>query len=266
MRKDLSDETVDAAAGKVARPSARHTPGEEAAAIAFQALDWGEAPQIIVAGDTGAGKSTAILHMVDDYQRRSPGVVVVIDDKKTTTIYRGQERRDLEDLRARPLDPKGPRVIVFRGDVLNRVNADREAITAYAWGMAVRGMPVMLVNDEAKHETVIKNRCWRKGVSFIPDGYTKGRAVGLTNLSGSQGWDDLPDEPCQQCGVVLQFKTDGDALGKLRENKLLRGGAERVIPTLHAMDSPPPMRGDFVVLVRGREWTGKIYKYAKTAR
>jgi hypothetical protein len=242
----------------------RFAPGEEAADIALAPLAWGEAPQIIVSGDTGAGKSTAMVHIIERYKAKCPGIVVVIDDKKTTTIYDGQEFRDLADLQRRKVNPNDPRrTIILRGDVRQRVHVDREAATAYAWGIAVRGTPVLLVNDEAKHESVIKNRCWRKGVSFIPDGYTKGRSVGLANLSGSQGWDDLPDEPCQQCTTVLQFKTDGASLKKLEENKLLRGVPPGLIPSLHAMDSPPHERGDHVALVRGREWNGKVYKYAK---
>jgi hypothetical protein len=260
MREELSGSPQPSEGARVA--TATITPGIDAARIALEPVKWGEAPQVSVAGDTGAGKTTAMLAIVEEYLRVCPGVVIVVDDKGPRTRYVGHERRDVADLRANPIPSgDGRRVIVFRGEVMKRINADREEITKFAWDMAVRGKKVLLVNDEAKHSSVVKNRQWRKGVSYIPDAYTKGREVGLGNLWGSQGWDDMPDEPCSQCVTVLHFKTDGDGLAKLRENKLLRGGAEAMIPRLHAMESPPAQRGDFVCLVRGRDWNGRVYKF-----
>jgi len=237
-------------------------PGEEAARAALEPLKWGEAPQVIVAGDTGTGKTTLLLQMVPIVLEMCPSaLVVVIDDKGPRTRYVGQERVNVAHLRTQKLDPKGPHVVIFRGDVLKRISAGREDCYRYAWDVAVRGRRTIVFCDETKHREVFINRQWRKGVECMPFAFSKGREVGLGNVSGLQGHDDLPDEPIDNCTTVLHFKADGDGLAKLKTNKLLRGGVEPVIPSLHGMEVEPRMRGDFVRLVRGRDWDRKIYKF-----
>src|SRR3954468_13035650 len=109
-------------------PPRAYTAGAEAVDELLAPLKWGEAPQIGIVGDTGAGKTTLLRALVEAYVRRSPGWALVIDDKERQARYAGQERRDVADLRARPVDPEGPRVLVFRGDVGAGVDADPEEV------------------------------------------------------------------------------------------------------------------------------------------
>lgn len=238
-------------------------PGELAAREALRPLDWGEAPQIGIGGDTGAGKTTVELYLVELYLRLSPGLVVVIDDKAVTK-FKGQTRRDIPHLRAEPLDPSGPRVLIIRGDVTRGVRADREAVARYCHGVAVRGRAVLLVNDEAFPKAVAKNRQWRKGVEYLPLGFTHGRQLGggWANIWGNQLTIEAPAEPLNESTTILQFKTDGDPIRLLKEKQFLRGDPRLpdVIRSLHAMESPPHMRGDFVRLVRGVPWDGRVYR------
>src|SRR5579864_9021852 len=91
-------------------------PGEEAAEAALAQLDFGEAPQIGLLGDTGTGKTTAAQYLIRAYLRRSPGSVLIVDDKEMSPRFEGQLRRDVEDLREHPVDFQQGRVIVFRGE------------------------------------------------------------------------------------------------------------------------------------------------------
>jgi hypothetical protein len=122
-----------------------------------------------------------------------------------------------------------------------------------------------MVNDElvAGRERFIKNRQWRKGVTFMPRNFTKGRVVKIGDIWGAQSPQDVPIEPFEQSGDILCFKLGGLGLEKLRERNYLVGGAELVIPRLHGMESPPDERGDFVRLRRGQPWDGRIYKFTK---
>ncbi len=246
------------------------SPGEIAAREALRPLDYGEAPQIGIGGDTGAGKTTLELYLIELYLRLSPGLVVVVDDKDPhRSPFKGQFRRDIGHLRAEPLDPNGPRVLVIRGDLLNGRRADREAVAAYCKDVAIRGRAVAMFNDEAFPRTVCVNRQWRKGVEWLPLGFTHGRKMGggWTNVWGAQIATKAPDEPFDESGTILQFKTAGDPLDLLEEKEYLRAADTKklrdVIRNLHAMDSAPHLRGDFVALRRGREWDGRVYKLSR---
>ncbi len=246
-------------------------PGELAAREALRPLDYGEAPQIGIGGDTGAGKTTLELYLVELYLRLCPGLVVVVDDKDPhRTPFRGQMRRDVTHLRAAPLDPNGPRVVIFRGDVMNGKRADREAAAGYCKDVAVRGRAVLFVNDEAFPRAVVVNRQWRKGVEWLPLGFTHGRKMGggFGNVWGAQRSVDAPAEPFDESHVILQFKTVGDPLRMLREKDYLRGdpALADIISSLHAMESPPNERGDFVMLRRGIPWDGRVYRLSKRSR
>jgi ABC-type cobalamin/Fe3+-siderophores transport system ATPase subunit len=254
-------------------PSSKTTPvapaptgtvdGQLAVTELLAPLEWGEAPQIGVLGDTGAGKTTLMLAIVEEYLRRSPGWVLVIDDKERRARYQGQERRDVADLVANPVDPNGRRVIVFRGDIVNGVDASPEEVAELAWRRAARGRASLIVHDEllaGREETVAKGRQWRKGVTFVPRSFTKGRVVGIGDLWGAQSPQDVPLEPFEQSSAIVCFKLGGMGLEKLRERNYLEGGAGEAIPRLHAMESPPASRGDFVVLRRGLPWNRKVSK------
>jgi hypothetical protein len=241
------------------------TPGELAAAEVLRPLTFGEAPQIGILGDTGTGKTTAQVEIVRLYLRMSPGFVLVVDDKEARARFEGQERREVRDLATHPLDPDGSRVIIFRGSPLEGVDANPEEVAALAWRRAARGRPSLVVHDElvAGRESYIKNRQWRKGVTFIPRSFTKGRAVGVADLWGAQSPQDVPIEPFEQSNAILCFRLGGMGLAKLAERNYLEGGADEAIPKLPGMDAPPNARGKFVLLRRGQPWDRRFYRFTK---
>jgi energy-coupling factor transporter ATP-binding protein EcfA2 len=238
-------------------------PGSEAAAEVFAQLDHGEAPDVGLLGDTGTGKTTAANELVQLYLRKSPGSVFILDDKELRARFAGQERRDVKDLRDHPIDPDGPRVIVFRGEPSRGVMADPEEVAELAWRRVARGRKTLLVIDElvAGRESLSKNSQWRKGIEFVPKSFTAGRAVGVANLWGAQSPQLVPVDPFEQSNAILCFRLAGMGLAKLKERDYLAGGADEVIPLLHGPPDPPASRGDFVLLRRGRPWDRKIYKF-----
>lgn len=239
------------------------TPGDEAALELLAPLNYGEAPQIGVLGDTGTGKTTTMRELVDRYLRMSPGWVLVVDDKELRPRYVGQPRRDVEDLVKNPIDPHGRRVIVFRGAPAEGIDADPEEIAELAWRRVARGRKSLVVHDElvAGREQFIKNRQWRKGIEYMPKSFTKGRAVGVADIWGAQSPQEVPIDPFEQSNGVVCHKLAGMGLERLRERNYLLGGVDLVIPRLHGMEVPPEQRGDFVVLRRGQPWNGKVYKF-----
>lgn len=242
------------------------TAGELAAAEVLRPLTYGEAPQVGILGDTGTGKTTAMVELVALYLRMSPGFVLVIDDKERAARFAGQEFRDVQDLADRKGgDPDGSRVLVFRGDPVAGVDANPEEVAALAWRRAARGRASLIVNDElvAGREAITKNRQWRKGVTWIPRSFTKGRAVGVADIWGAQSPQDVPIEPFEQSNAILCFKLGGMGLAKLAERNYLEGGAEQAIPTLPGMESPPSERGTFVLLRRGQPWDRRFYRFTK---
>jgi energy-coupling factor transporter ATP-binding protein EcfA2 len=241
-------------------------PGAEAAAQVLAQLDHGEQPHVGLLGDTGAGKTTAARELVRLYLQRSPGSVFILDDKELRARFDGNERRDRRDLKEHPIDPAGPnpRVVIFRGDPARGVMADPEEIAELAWRRVAKGKKTWLVIDEliAGREELSKNCQWRKGVTWVPRSFTMGRQPGVGTLWGAQSPQDVPKDPFEQSNAILCFRLAGLGLAKLQERDYLLGGADEVIPRLHAPPDPPEQRGDFVLLQRGRPWDGKIYKFS----
>ena len=204
--------------------------------------------------------------IVRAYLVKSPGVVLVVDDKERAPRYEGQCRRDRADLEANPIPAGYPlRTIVFRGDMHNAIDADAEDVAALAWDFARLGRPTLVVHDELNRPELAKNMQFRSGIKWVPASFAKGRAVGVGNLWGSQSPQDAPIAVFEQTTAILCFKLDGMGLAKLKQRGYLDGSdVENVIRSLHAMDSPPDQRGDFVILQRGQRWTGKVYKFAVT--
>lgn len=217
-------------------------------------------------GDTGSGKTTAMRELVALYLRMSPGWALVIDDKEVRPRYLGQERRDVADLRDRPIDPDGPRAIIFRGNPQLGVDADPEEVAELAWRRAARSRKSLIVHDElvAGREMIVKARQWRSGITYVPRSFTKGRVVGIGDLWAAQSPQEVPLDPFEQSNAILTFKLAGLGLERLGERNYLEGGAEAVIPRLPGMETPPERRGLFVVLRRGAPWDRKIYRWRVT--
>jgi hypothetical protein len=250
------------------RPGPPYAPGEEAAAIALAQLDYGEAPQIGLLGDTGTGKTTAAVELLKLYLKKSPGSIFVIDDKGLRARYEGQERRDVADLRTNPIDGSIGRVTVFRGDPRRAELVDVESVAEVAWVRAGRARKTLLMVDEmiSGREELSKNNQWRKGVTWYPRGFTGGREPGVGNIWGAQSPQLVPIEPFEESSLILCFRMSGMGLAKLKERGYLEGGAGDVIPLLHGPpDDPPASRGDFLLLRGGRPWDGKIYRFERRA-
>ncbi len=240
-----------------------HRPGREAAAEALAQLDYGEAPQIGLLGDTGTGKTTAAKSLIELYLEKSPGSVLIVDDKEMQPRFEGQQRRDVEDLRERPAEYQAGRVIVFRGEPGRGVRVDLEEVAELAWARAQRGRKTLCVFDEliAGREELTKNTQWRRGVTWVPRNFTMGRSPGIGDLWGAQSPQLVPIDPFEQSSAILCFRLAGMGLARLKERDYLLGGAGEVIPRLTGPPLPPSQRGEFVLLRRGQPWNGKIYKF-----
>jgi hypothetical protein len=246
------------------RPGPPYTPGDEAAAIALAQLDYNEAPDVGLLGDTGTGKTTALLRLVELYKRKAAGTIFIVDDKGLRTRFEGQERRDVEDLRQNPIDYHQGRVIILRGVPSRAQMVSVEEVAEVAWIRAGRGRKSLLVVDEmiSGREDLSKNNQWRKGVTWYPKGFTGGREPGVGNFWGAQSPQLVPIEPFDESGCIICFRLAGTGLAKLKERNYLNGGADKVLPLLHGPPhDPPATRGDFLLLVRGQPWNGKIYKF-----
>lgn len=238
-------------------------PGQEAVAEALAQLDFGEAPLIGTVGDTGAGKTTLLIPLIEAYQRRSPGTVLIIDDKGMRSRFVGQERRDVEDLRQRPVDYQQGRVIIFRGIPARGEKANAEEIAELAWARVGRARKTLIVIDElvAGREELSKNTQWRKDVTWVPRSFTTGREPGVAVFWGAQSPQLVPIDAFEQSSAICCFRLAGVGLQRLKERNYLLGGAGDVIPRLHGPPDPPASRGDFVLLRRGQPWNGKVYKF-----
>lgn len=241
------------------------TPGEVAAAKVLRPLTFGEGPKIGILGDTGTGKTTAMVELVRMYLRMSPGFVFVVDDKELRARFEGQERRDARHVAEEPPDPNGSRVIVIRGVPSEGRDANPEEVAALCWRRAARARASLMVNDElvAGREAFIKNRQWRKGVTYMPRNFTKGRVVQIGDIWGAQSPQDVPIEPFEQSNGILCFKLGGLGLEKLRERNYVDGVTAKLIAELPGMEAAPNDRGRFLLLERGQRWDGHIYRFTK---
>lgn len=242
-------------------PTGTYADGAIAARDALAILKFGEAPRVGVLGDSGTGKTFAMRWIITAYLDMQPrGVVLVIDDKPKGR-YKGQMRRDLAELRRRPIDPKGPRVIVFRGDPFAiDGDVDPEEIAEFQWEQAQRGRPTAVVYDELGKAA--DGGQWKAGnKSRISWAFGKGRDADATSLWGDQELESVPRQPFNQSTSILQFRTRGNPLRLLQRRGYCTNGVEKVIPRLHGEPLPPAQRGTFVHLRRSQTWDGVIYKF-----
>ena len=233
-------------------------PGAVAAAELLAPLGWGEAPRIGILGDSGTGKTAAAEKIVAAYLARVPGVAVVIDDKHVPCRFRGQERRDVAELAARPPVAE-PRVLVFRGDIRAGVQVDAESVAEFAWALSARGRPCLVVYDELGRAAADGE--WLPGCKRIPAAFGQGRAVGISSLWSTQSPQDAPRAAFEQSSAILVFRMAGMGVALLRRRDYLSGDAQSTIESLPGDDVPPAQRGTFVVLKRGRPFDGRRFRF-----
>lgn len=235
-------------------------PGAEAASEAWAPLAFGEGARVGVLGDSGAGKSTAMRALIDEWLKRSPGVVIVIDDKGPRQRFEGQARRDITDLKRNPIDPKGRRVIVLRGDAFGGYKVDREEVAAFSWKLIGRRQQCLVVHDELKEAA--SGGQWKSGSLWLPRSFSQGREVGLSQLWGTQDTQEVPAEAFNQSSSLLCFKIAGNGLRLLRSRDYISDGVDEVIAALPSDDVPPAERGEFALLRRGKPWNSRTYRFA----
>jgi len=239
-------------------PSAVH-PGYLAAEQVFAPLAQGEAPRIGVLGKSGTGKTELAKRLVDEYLRRSRGVVVVVDDKELRPRYRGQCYRDRAELARRPPEPE-PRIIVLRGAPAELEGVDHEDAAQLQQGFAARGRPSIMVHDEMCDAAAYGQ--WLAGRdSLIKRQFVKGRAVGIGKIWLAQLPEYVPDEPWKGSSAICAFYVDDGTMGRLRRFGWVDARLEKTIRALPQGDGPPSARGYFVVLLPECRSDGKIYRY-----
>jgi len=240
----------------------QRAPGAEALAAALAPLDFGEAPRIGVLGDPGGGKTRALEEIVRAYLAKSIGGVIVID-AKAERRFDSLPVSPPPAVRSSPSDyaahapPPGTRVIIARAPLTDE--NDPEAWARFAVGMAQSRWPSLTVNDELAQATA--GMSFRKGTVMIPRTFVRGRTQGLAQAWGTTSPHDVPTVIYESTDEIWQFKTSGMALGILGRRNYLRGIDPEVIERLAGYPLPPRERGEFVRLVRGRPWDGKIYKF-----
>lgn len=248
------------------------TPGEAALTIALEPLTYGEAPRILILGDTRCGKTEIAKRIVAAYLAREPrGIALIGDDKNPRKPqFSGQYYRDPEEVRTRPPRPE-PRALVFRGnqeEITGGSNAELyEAIARYQWNLVKEGKegrPSLAVYDEL--DRAASGQQWQINPSAIGWAYGKGGGVGAGSVALTQETEGVPREPFNQATCIIVVRMMGNPIRLLRKRDYLIGGAEEVITRLPGTELPPNQRGYFVVLQRGRPFNGKVYRFSKPIR
>lgn len=249
------------------QPVPEHAPGERAAgaealAAALAPLEYGEAPRVGVLGDPGGGKTRALEAIVAGYLCRSVGFVIIID-AKAERRFDSLAVSPPPAIRSSPADfaahppPPGTRVLIARAPLTDE--NDPEAWAKLAVSMAERRWPSLTVNDELAQAT--RGMSFARGTVMIPRTFVRGRTQGLAQAWGTTSPHDVPTVIYESTDEIWQFKTSGMALKLLRRRDYLRGIDDEVIEHLAGYPAPPAERGEFVRLVRGRPWDGRIYKF-----
>jgi hypothetical protein len=238
------------------------TDGIEAGEIALKGLDFNEAPRIGILGDSGVGKTEAMRRLIAQYRKKRPKAPILIcDDKEATAQFKGHERKDIYDLRDRPVHSGEP-TIVLRGDRFDRKRGrvDPETIAEAQWHLAQANQESLGVYDELANACVYGQ--WKAGGnSAISWNFTKGRNVGAASFWGTQETQFVPPEPFNQSSNIFAFRMMGNPVRLLKQRGYLEGGVEKVIIGLPGDELPRGQRGYFVLLQRGRPWNGKVYRY-----
>ena len=195
------------------------------------------------------------------YLRATRGVVLVCDDKDPVRPqFEGQCFREPAELETRAPAPE-PRVIVFRGHGFGRQSLEPESVAALQWQLVQRRQPSIVVYDELDRAAVAGQ--WKAGAdSQIGWAFGKGGGVGAGSLWGTQETEAVPREAFNQSTAILCFRMMGNPIRLLKQRGYLEGGVADVIPRLPGDELPPKQRGFFVLLLRGRPWDGRVYRFA----
>lgn len=252
------------------------SPGDEALTIALEPLTYGEAPRILILGDTRCGKTEIAKRIIAAYLRAVPrGIVIVGDDKNPRQPqFSGQYYVDPDEIAKRP-PRKEPRVIVFRGnqtEITGGSNAELyEAIARYQWkltGEGPDGRPSLAVYDEL--DRAAAGQQWQVNPSAIGWAYGKGGGVGAGSVALTQETEGVPREPFNQATCIIVVRMMGNPLRLLNKRGYLNSAHDtngryvaRVIQSLPGTELPPHQRGYFVVLQRGIPFNGKVYRFGK---
>lgn len=245
--------------------------GEIAAQKALASIRYGEGPRVGFLGDTRCGKTEAMKHFIALYLRSCNGVVLIADDKYASRAqYAGQLRRDPDQVESgeMPIDPAGPRVVVYRGQPAMgaRGTLDLESIARQQWKLAGKGRPSVAVYDEL--DRACKGGQWIQQPSDIGWTFGKGGGDGIGDFWGLQETESAPREPFNCSTHIVVVRCVGNPVRLLAQRGYCepRGGVERVIPQLPGdPETPPAERGYFVLLARGRPWDGLVYRFRKRA-
>jgi len=257
--------------------SIQTTPGEEALRIALEPLTYGEAPRILILGDTRCGKTEIAKRIVAAYLVAEPrGIVIVGDDKNPRQPqFSGQYYTNPDEIAKRP-PRKEPRVIVCRGnqtEITGGSNAELyESIARYQWKLTAEGpdgRPSLAVYDEL--DRAAAGQQWQVNPSAIGWTYGKGGGVGAGSVALTQETEGVPREPFNQATCIIVVRMMGNpvrllvkrgyTISRRPDGSLDQRGAARIIESLPGTELPPNQRGYFVVLQRGIPFNGKVYRF-----
>lgn len=247
---------------KQALPNQAETTGDGIAAtdVCLRPTGAGEGVRVGFIGDSGSGKTFAMVRFVERYLATTRGCAFIVDDKEREARFAGQQRLNVADLARRPPDPE-PRAVVFRGSMFDGVEASPEDTCRYAWQVARHGVPVLVVADEI--ERAAANGQWRRGVDWVPRTFGQGRAAGVSIFWGAQSPQMAPTECFEQSSVLCLFKIDSIGARLLIQRGYITEEQAAQLAAFPGQEAEKSKRGNFLLAVRGQGVTGP-FRFAKS--
>lgn len=205
-------------------------------------------------GNTGKGKSYAAAWFIDELRRSNlVQVTLVVDDKDRETVYRGTQRVNPADLRARPPgEGEDPTSVVYRGVILDPTRTvDVDEVCRQAWELA--GMPggprVLVAIGELRRAVSPAGREWRAPAAART--LAEGRGPGISLSWETQSPQRIPVEGFDN-SLLCCFGLGHRGRGYLERSDLISAEVSRVVAGL------PPRQ--FVVIDDAGDWDGVIYE------